>query len=207
MIPRPFFCLNAGVNGIPLARCTHDVRTLTPTILPASSRILCAQLAVDQAIEGTPPTALGIRCLPFDYLRRLRILVSLILRFGQLADLGALPPSAAERFEHHVAERRAIGRAGAPADAPEPGYERSSYYNTTPTEPLLLAATAPLAVEMLAADDPSSLADTVSWAQLVARAVASPLVVYEPVEVVFRGCRGARAVGERGATAAGPGDS
>src|SRR6266508_4380475 len=34
--------------------------------------------------------------------------------------------------------------------------------------------------------------------------VASPLVVYEPVEVVFRGCRGARAVGERGATAAGP---
>lgn len=37
--------------------------------------------------------------------------------------------------------------------------------------------------------------------------VASPLVVYEPVEVVFRGCRGARAVGERGATAAGPGDS
>ena len=37
--------------------------------------------------------------------------------------------------------------------------------------------------------------------------VASPLVVYESVEVVFRGCRGARAVGERGATAAGPGDS
>ncbi len=32
-------------------------------------------------------------------------------------------------------------------------------------------------------------------------AVASLLVVYEPVEVVFRGCRGARAVGERGATA------
>ena len=26
-------------------------------------------------------------------------------------------------------------------------------------------------------------------------------MVYEPVEVVFRGCRGARAVGERGATA------
>jgi len=39
------------------------------------------------------------------------------------------------------------------------------------------------------------------------RGVASPLVVYEPVEVSFRGCRGARAVGERGATAAGPGDS
>ena len=37
--------------------------------------------------------------------------------------------------------------------------------------------------------------------------VASPLVVYESVEVVFRGGRGARAVGERGATAAGPGDS
>jgi hypothetical protein len=37
--------------------------------------------------------------------------------------------------------------------------------------------------------------------------VASPLVVYEAVGVVFRGCRGARAVGERGATAAGPGDS
>jgi hypothetical protein len=37
--------------------------------------------------------------------------------------------------------------------------------------------------------------------------VASPLVVYESDEVVFRGCRGARAVGERGATAAGPGDS
>jgi hypothetical protein len=37
--------------------------------------------------------------------------------------------------------------------------------------------------------------------------VASRLVVYGPVEVVFRGCRGARAVGERGATAAGPGDS
>src|SRR6266545_4349090 len=37
--------------------------------------------------------------------------------------------------------------------------------------------------------------------------VASRLVVYGLVEVVFRGCRGARAVGERGATAAGPGDS
>src|SRR6266568_7002452 len=37
--------------------------------------------------------------------------------------------------------------------------------------------------------------------------VASPLVVYEPVEVVFRGGRGARAIGERGAAAAGAGDS
>jgi hypothetical protein len=36
----------------------------------------------------------------------------------------------------------------------------------------------------------------------VATAVASPFVVYESVEVVFRGCRGARAVGERGAAAA-----
>jgi hypothetical protein len=35
------------------------------------------------------------------------------------------------------------------------------------------------------------------------RQVASRFVVYEPVEVVFRGCRGARAVGERGATADG----
>ena len=36
--------------------------------------------------------------------------------------------------------------------------------------------------------------------------VASPFVVYEPVEV-FRRCCGARAVGERGAAAAGSGDS
>jgi 3-deoxy-D-arabino-heptulosonate 7-phosphate (DAHP) synthase len=43
-----------------------------------------------------------------------------------------------------------------------------------------LAATAPLAVEMLAADDPSSLADTVSWAQLVARAVQSRGKRYPP---------------------------
>ena len=35
--------------------------------------------------------------------------------------------------------------------------------------------------------------------------VASPLVVYEPVEVVFRGCRGARAVGERGSDSRGSG--
>ena len=33
--------------------------------------------------------------------------------------------------------------------------------------------------------------------------VASPLVVYEAVEVVFNGGRGARAVGERGAAAVG----
>jgi RNA polymerase sigma-70 factor (ECF subfamily) len=47
--------------------------------------------------------------------------------------------------------------------------------------------------------------ETLMRASLV---VASPLVVYGPVEIVsFRGCRGVRAVGERGATAAGPGDS
>ena len=45
------------------------------------------------------------------------------------------------------------------------------------------------------------------YAMRTAARVASPFVVYEPIEVVFRGCRGARAVGERGATAAGPGDS
>ncbi len=37
--------------------------------------------------------------------------------------------------------------------------------------------------------------------------VASPLVVYEPVEVFFRGCLDARAVGARGAAAAGVGGS
>jgi hypothetical protein len=37
--------------------------------------------------------------------------------------------------------------------------------------------------------------------------VASPLVVYELVEIVFRGGRGARAVGERDTRAADAGDS
>src|SRR5262249_6350101 len=42
----------------------------------------------------------------------------------------------------------------------------------------------------------------------VAGRVASPLVVCEPVEVAsYRGCRGVRAVGERGATAVGRGGS
>ena len=61
--------------------------------------------------------------------------------------------------------------------------------------------------------DVQLLDETVQFAKLrLARdsltvLVASPLVVYEPVEVVFRGRCGVRAVGERGAAAAGPGDS
>ncbi len=42
---------------------------------------------------------------------------------------------------------------------------------------------------------PSSFATVSATKATRARQVASPFVVYEPVEVVFRGCRGARAVG------------
>src|SRR5438876_10294393 len=58
----------------------------------------------------------------------------------------------------------------------------------------------PQATTSLCSDQVTRSTTSKRWAH-------SPLVVYEPVEVVFRGCRGARAVGERGATAAGPGDS
>ncbi|WP_168733458.1 TniQ family protein [Deinococcus sp. Arct2-2] len=173
---RPGICMNPasrhrsspGVSAI----CGYDL-TQAPTTAVTGRRLLDAQRTVNQLLAGEPLAVAGELVAPSEVFGHLRSLVSLILHVAQPGDLGQLQAEVDSVFADHVSERdwqRAARREEAP------GRKGTSLhpYKAPPTDPLLLAATVPLALDILVAGDLARMGERLAPLAARTREVKGP---------------------------------
>lgn len=180
--PRPGVCMNArapgerggGRDSLP---CGYDL-VKAPQIPVTQARLLETQATLDRLLAGQPLEIDGREVPPLEVFGHLRSLVSLTLHVGQVGDLGPLQAEVETAFEHHTRKREQA------REEKTPGIKGTSVhpYKAAPTDPLLMAATLPLALDILTApgrkERAARIAGLVSQARDVKRGQAWQLADY-----------------------------
>jgi hypothetical protein len=179
--------------------CGFDLRTIEPETLADHSRLLDAQREIDELLRGKPAVIAGHHMPADQALREVRTACAVVLHTGQADELPSLPKGAMTAFEQHVTERTS-------------GDRRHTYLKGPHNNPLLIAATLPSALHLLAAQDetelqvrvgvfaerlprharttaPGGLAARFGLTPLLERAVSSHLARVRPVHVFERARR------------------
>ncbi|MFK7602386.1 TniQ family protein [Deinococcus sp. SM5_A1] len=161
--PRPGYCMNPRAreergSGRASEPCGHDFTT-TPTIRVTQRRLLNTQRTLNTLLGGQPLLLDGVMVAPLEVFGHLRSLVSLALHVSLPEDLGPLQDEVHDAFAEFAEqrtttreERREQSQRGTPLHP----------YKAAPTDPLLMAATLPFALEVLQADGPEARAEMVT---------------------------------------------
>ena len=165
LVPIPKACRNALPKGLAAAGrssrpCGHLLTGIEAPKIDCP-RVIEAQRMLDAALDGEEVSVAGEKVTTLEYFDDLRSICALVLSVGEARDLGITPSFVCRTFDNHVRERQSkrerrkkLVEAGGDWRAGP----RSRPYTGPPESAALMAAVAPVAVEVLSARVPEALA-------------------------------------------------
>ena len=165
LVPIPKACRNALPKGLAAAGrssrpCGHPLDAIEAPEIDCP-RVTEAQRRLDAALAGEEVSVAGEGVTSLEYFDDLRSICALVLSVGEAGDLGTTPSFVRRAFDDHVRERQSVHERR--KELVEAGGDwragpRSRPFTGPPESAALMAAVAPVAVEVLSTGSPEELA-------------------------------------------------
>ena len=151
-VPTPLECQNPGFGELEQGRrscCGYPLETIKLRSLAAWPSLLEAQMRLQAALEGEVPNLATEESSPWMYFRDLTTLCILILSWGDVEDLGDIPPFVQEAFSVYAEKRDEVRAAGNKRVPKALELDRLPRHHFAPTNAALMASIVPVATQIL----------------------------------------------------------